>query len=101
MGGHSVCMYLRMLSLRRPKMMESMDLRRLLVVFMLAVPVAAMAAEAPFARVETFLTTHCVECHGVKAKKADLVLNVYHDSASVLKDRKIWQHALQMVQEGE
>ncbi|MDB5324390.1 MAG: hypothetical protein JWN40_6021 [Phycisphaerales bacterium] len=67
----------------------------------LGFPVAAFGAGERFARVETFLTTHCVECHGVKSKKADLALNVYHDEASLLKDRKIWQQAIQMVHEGE
>ena len=90
-----------MLSLRRLKILEFMSLRRLLVLFVVAVPSLASAGDPSFSRVETFLTAHCVECHGVKAKKADLVLNVYHDAAALLKDRKVWQHALQMVQEGE
>jgi hypothetical protein len=67
----------------------------------MAWPMGAWGAGERFARVESFLTTHCIECHGVKAKKADLVLNVYHDEAALLKDRKVWQQALQMVHEGE
>ncbi len=48
-----------------------------------------------------FLTKHCTSCHGEKAKKGDLVLTVYRDEASVLKDRKRWEAAVKMVQTGE
>ncbi|HJT78216.1 MAG TPA: DUF1592 domain-containing protein, partial [Gemmataceae bacterium] len=48
-----------------------------------------------------FLAKHCVACHGPKKKKAGLALNIYHDEASVLKDRKRWQDVLHMVQSGE
>src|SRR5258706_1802191 len=67
----------------------------------MAWPMAAWGAGERFGRVESFLTNHCIECHGVKAKKADLVLNVYHDEAALLKDRKVFQQAIQMVHEGE
>lgn len=62
---------------------------------------AAAAPSERFTRVEAFLQKHCVECHGVKAKKADLVLNVYHDEPSLLQDRKVWERALEQVREGE
>jgi PAS domain-containing protein len=65
-------------------------------------PLSSLAAGGDrFAPIQTFLTNHCVECHGVKAKKAGLALNVYKDEAGVLEDRKLWQKALEMVQEGE
>jgi hypothetical protein len=77
-------------------------LRGLVLALIVGLPVYALGAGVDrFAPVERFLNAHCVECHGVKAKKADLVLNVYHDEASLLKDRKIWQQAIQMVHEGE
>jgi mono/diheme cytochrome c family protein len=48
-----------------------------------------------------FLTKHCITCHGPTKKRADLVLHVYRDEASVLKDRKRWETILKMVQSGE
>src|SRR3954463_28265 len=75
---------------------------RLAVVLSLLGSLSASAAQSDrFARVEAFLQKHCVECHGVKAKKADLVLNVYHDEPSLLQDRKVWERALEQVREGE
>jgi mono/diheme cytochrome c family protein len=49
----------------------------------------------------TFLTKHCVQCHGEKTQKAGLTLHTYKDEASVLKSRKVLQNAIQMVQSGE
>jgi hypothetical protein len=51
--------------------------------------------------VAPFLKKHCVQCHGPQKKKADLVLHVYKDDKSLLKDRKVWQNVLQLVNAGE
>jgi mono/diheme cytochrome c family protein len=48
-----------------------------------------------------FMTTHCFSCHGPEKKRADLVLHVYKDEASILKDRKKWQTILHMVANNE
>ncbi|HEY7120223.1 MAG TPA: DUF1587 domain-containing protein, partial [Tepidisphaeraceae bacterium] len=66
-------------------------------------PTAVWAAGAGerFARVEAFVSKHCVECHGGKAKKADIVLNAYHNEPAMLEDRQVWQKAMEMVEEGE
>ncbi len=48
-----------------------------------------------------FLNKHCVQCHGPKKKNADLVLHVYTDAKSILKDRKRWHEVLRMVHMGE
>jgi mono/diheme cytochrome c family protein len=75
---------------------------RLAAVLALLGPLSAFAAGSErFTRVEAFLKTHCIECHGGKSKKADLTLNVYHDEPSILQDRKVWERALEMVREGE
>ena len=55
-----------------------------------------------FARVAVpFLTKHCLQCHGPKKQRADLGLHVFKDAASILKQRKVWQNVLQMVNAGE
>jgi mono/diheme cytochrome c family protein len=65
-------------------------------------PAANTAAPPDFATAGVpFLTKHCVACHGETKKKADLVLHVYRDEASVLKDRKRWETVLHMVEAGE
>lgn len=64
-------------------------------------PAAPVSNPASFAPVESFLKTNCVECHGPTKQKADLTLAVYHDEASVLKDRKVWEDVLEKLQSGE
>ncbi len=51
--------------------------------------------------IQPFLAKHCVECHGPTKKKADLVLHVYKDVASLVKNRKVWNGVTQMVHAGE
>ncbi len=48
-----------------------------------------------------FLQKHCLKCHGEKDPKADLALHTYRDDTSVVKERKVWENVLQMVQSGE
>jgi Protein of unknown function (DUF1592)/Protein of unknown function (DUF1588)/Protein of unknown function (DUF1587)/Protein of unknown function (DUF1585)/Protein of unknown function (DUF1595)/Planctomycete cytochrome C len=48
-----------------------------------------------------FLKTHCVVCHGEKKKNADVALHTFTDEASLLKDRKLWQSVLRVVESGE
>jgi len=48
-----------------------------------------------------YLAKHCIQCHGPKKKNADLVLHVYTDEKSILKDRKKWHEILRMVHGGE
>jgi hypothetical protein len=60
-----------------------------------------MTSAQRFAPVGSFLNAHCVECHGVKAKKADLALTLYKDEVSILKDRKLFLQAVDMVHEGD
>src|SRR5581483_6343901 len=51
--------------------------------------------------VAPFLAKHCVACHGPTKKKADLALHGYKDDKSLLKDRKVWQNVVQLVNAGE
>ena len=81
---------------------------RITTLLALAWPLAAGAAARAatpvadrLARVESFLKTHCVECHGGKSKKADLTLSVYKDETSILQDRKVFERVIEMIREGE
>lgn len=51
--------------------------------------------------IREFVARHCIECHGEKKPKADLALQRYQDEASVIKDQKVWQHVIRMVEAGE
>ncbi len=51
--------------------------------------------------VAPFVAKHCVACHGPEKKKGNVVLHVYKDDKSLLKDRKVWTNVLQMVGSGE
>ena len=53
------------------------------------------------APVEAFLKANCVECHGPDKQKGDITLHTYHDAASVVKDRKVWETVLEKVRAGE
>src|SRR4051794_24030917 len=88
------------MSHRYHRLMTSLRIFASIAVLAASLPAAAAGGAERFASVQTFLTAHCIECHGGKSKKADLALNVYADEAGVLKDRKVWQHVLEMVQEG-
>ncbi|MBY0526349.1 MAG: DUF1592 domain-containing protein [Gemmataceae bacterium] len=48
-----------------------------------------------------FLEKHCIGCHGEQKPKADLSLHKFRDDPSLLKNRKVWQNVIQMVQMGE
>jgi len=64
-------------------------------------PAADAHADPRAAVVAGFLNKHCVSCHNPEKKKADLVLHTYADAPSILKGRKVVQHALKMVTSGE
>ena len=70
-------------------------------------PVAAAEASTPvasassYAPIEAYLKAHCLECHNEKVQKGDLALHLYHDEASVLRDRKVFEDVLEKVHAGE
>ncbi len=67
-----------------------------------AQPAISAKANEPIEKIVVpFLNKHCVQCHGPKKKNADLVLHVYTDAKSILKDRKRWHEVLRMVHMGE
>lgn len=48
-----------------------------------------------------FVEKHCLHCHGEKVQKADLALHTDKDELALLKNRKVWQNVVHMVQMGE
>ncbi|MDA1055269.1 MAG: DUF1592 domain-containing protein [Planctomycetota bacterium] len=48
-----------------------------------------------------FLEKHCLKCHSGSKPKAELSLAAFRDSASVVKDRKIWNNVRKMIVAGE
>jgi len=48
-----------------------------------------------------FLEKHCLGCHGAKDPKAELALDAFRDSMSVVRQRKVWDNVLKMVSAGE
>lgn len=65
----------------------------------------ALAADEPapdFAKAgRPFIERHCLVCHSGKEPKAELSLEAFRDSASVVRQRKVWQNVLRMVTSGE
>ncbi len=60
------------------------------------------SAQEPFSKTGVaFLQKYCTDCHGEKKQKADLSLHVFRDDVSVLKQRKIWKHVIDAVQDEE
>src|SRR5580692_1022334 len=49
----------------------------------------------------SFLDKHCIACHGGKKPKADLSLEPFRDSTSVVKQRKVWDNVRKMIAAGE
>lgn len=65
---------------------------------------SAWAADPPpdFARdARPFLEKHCLSCHGGKEPKAELALDTFRDSMSIVRQRKVWDNVLKMVAAGE
>ena len=48
-----------------------------------------------------FLIKNCFNCHGNGEAKADLTLDKYKDELSLLKDRKIWENVINMLETHE
>jgi len=48
-----------------------------------------------------FLTKHCIHCHGAKTQRAELSLQEFRSEEAVVKNRKIFQNVLKMIQAGE
>ena len=67
-----------------------------LVIFAGASP--SIAEDAPdFAKGGIpFLKKHCVECHNATDPKAELNLEIFQDSLSLIKQRKTWDNVLRL-----
>ncbi len=61
------------------------------------------ADDAPdFARVgRPFLQKYCIKCHSGEKPKAELSLDIFRDSASVVRQRKKWDGVLRMLATGD
>jgi hypothetical protein len=51
--------------------------------------------------VTSFVKKNCAGCHNEQLKTAGLALTAYHDTASLLRDRAIWEKAIARVRAGE
>ena len=45
-----------------------------------------------------FLVKHCFACHGNGESKADLHLDKYKDDLSLIKDQKVWDNVVNMLE---
>ena len=70
-----------------------------LMVFVSTLP----AADPPqFSRNgRAFLKKHCISCHSGKTPKAELSLDVFRDSQSVVRQRKVWTNIMRMIASAE
>jgi hypothetical protein len=71
-----------------------------------AAPAPAISAQrqasAGFAKdVLPFLSKHCYTCHGNGKKRGDISLDKFRNEQEALKDRKVWENVLHMVQTGQ
>ena len=48
-----------------------------------------------------FIVKNCFSCHGNGESKADLALDKYKDDLSLLKDRKVWDNVVNMLETHE
>ena len=71
--------------------------------FCVPIPTSLHAEDVPkFSSIgRTFLQKHCVGCHSGKKPKADLSLDSFRDSQSVIRQRKLWGNIVKMIRDGE
>ncbi|MBM3996254.1 MAG: DUF1592 domain-containing protein [Planctomycetes bacterium] len=48
-----------------------------------------------------FVEKHCVKCHGAEKPKAGLSLHTFKAEKAILKERKLWDAALHLIEAGE
>ena len=48
-----------------------------------------------------FVEKHCVKCHGAEKPKAGLSLHTFTNEKAILKERKLWDAALHLIEAGE
>jgi mono/diheme cytochrome c family protein len=68
----------------------------------LALAAQADTSSAAFEQnVTAFVKKNCAGCHNEQLKTAGLALTSYHDTASLLRDRPIWEKAVARIRAGE
>ena len=48
-----------------------------------------------------FVQKHCVKCHGAEKPKAGLSLHTFTGAKAILKERKLWDAAIHLIEAGE
>ncbi|MBM3996842.1 MAG: DUF1592 domain-containing protein [Planctomycetes bacterium] len=48
-----------------------------------------------------FVEKYCVKCHGAEKPKAGLSLHTFKDEKAILKERKLWDAAMHLIEAGE
>ncbi len=78
-------------------------LRVFVFITVVVLAVGTWADEQPdFARDgRPFLQKYCLGCHSGKEPKAELSFDMYRDSKSVVRGRKVWNNVLKMVRDGD
>ncbi len=73
----------------------------------LSMDLAAIAAQLPAdpaafnQNVGAFVKQNCAVCHNEQLKTGGLVLTKYHDTASLVRDRQVWEKVVARVRAGE
>ncbi|MEZ6109657.1 MAG: DUF1592 domain-containing protein [Pirellulaceae bacterium] len=64
---------------------------------------AAAAEPAPqfVGMASEFVKRHCLDCHSGSEPAAGVPLDIYRDNDSLVKDRKVWDRVLEMVEFGQ
>lgn len=65
-------------------------------------PIVTPASAAGFERsVKSFVSAHCVECHGNETQKRDLNFEAMPSVASLIEHRERWEHVVQKLRDRE
>jgi hypothetical protein len=72
------------------------------MLFVCGYPAAALAQDSSDVAkvILPFVENHCVKCHGAEKPKAGLSLHTFTDSKAILKERKLWDAALHLIESG-
>ncbi len=93
---------------RLPFIPDLLNLQRFLratpALALLGLPLSAAQNAPPDAFSETvapFVQKNCAVCHNEQTKSGGLVLTKYHDAASLIHDRDVWEKVVARLRAGE
>ncbi|MBT5710673.1 DUF1592 domain-containing protein [Candidatus Poribacteria bacterium] len=72
----------------------------LFVICVVGVAYAAEEGAPGLDDTQRFLATYCVDCHSGDEPPAEVAVDRLHEAGSVVRQRKVWESALRMVQAG-